>query len=510
MKAEDYKSFLQVMIPSQLEHLRRSGPYNDSYNDLKLLTFNVCDNVTELTAVITDLLLDSQKAISYRTRAIQESMVATVYTYLPPQMTSLVLDFFSFTNTYVHYFDMVRLPDGTSLFSRFVGHTRNLLAVVDHFGWQDIFLVLVSKEKVVEENGISPFDTYYNLSLKALKDAKKCIQVQTLRPAQVASIKGSLNESWLRGHSNTAVILFGRCHFMKDLYLKLQNLYNDIGLQILTQDYMDCTFSISERNHLCGTILSLEEYRRGSSEDVLLEDWIFDIPNKLVKKIVEISYPIRYELDAIAFYSFNLNRHFLFIVDRAQNNSVHDFQLKRLKFVMKREKYGKDIKDRVPLFVTLNYGICNRSHFKFFHTPLPEFLKGDSTQYARKTTCKEISCGPGRYKVYGEIAGGYGYRCDLCPVNHYKSTVGDDGCTPCRGQFSIDNGYRTKCIDPYKNIHPNILSMTLFQIILVFSSLGILTSIATICVFVRKRNTPVIKISDFKMSVLHLITGVFL
>ena len=141
-----------------------------------------------------------------------------------------------------------------------------------------------------------------------------------------------------------------------------------------------------------------------------------------------------------------------------------------------------------------------------YSTPLEDFSKLDFSHLTRKTTCKKMTCGLGKYKVYGEITGGYGYRCDLCPINHYKSTVGDDGCIPCRGQFSIDNGYRTKCIDPYKNIHPNSISMTLFQIILTFSSLGTLTSIATIGVFVRKKNTPVIKVSDFKMSILHLMT----
>ena len=57
-------------------------------------------------------------------------------------------------------------------------------------------------------------------------------------------------------------------------------------------------------------------------------------------------------------------------------------------------------------------------------------MKELSSVKTNKTFCPKVICQPGRYKVYGEIVGGYGWRCDLCPVNHYKSTVGDNGCKP--------------------------------------------------------------------------------
>ena len=119
--------------------------------------------------------------------------------------------------------------------------------------------------------------------------------------------------------------------------------------------------------------------------------------------------------------------------------------------------------------------------------------------------CPLVVCGPGKYKVYGEIAGGYGWRCDLCPVNHYKSTVGDDGCIPCRGQFSIDNGFRTKCIDPYRDVYPNIIKMVLFQSTIALSAFGFVGSFFTLGVFIKKRKSPVVTSSDFTASTIHLI-----
>ena len=136
---------------------------------------------------------------------------------------------------------------------------------------------------------------------------------------------------------------------------------------------------------------------------------------------------------------------------------------------------------------------------------LSTFLKMNTSHLVRKTACLNVTCGPGRYKVYGEMEGGYGWRCDLCPVNHYKSIVGDDGCIPCRGKFSIDNGDRTQCIDPYTDTYPIVLEMVLFQITLAFSLAGILATFATLCLLIIKRDTPIIAVADFKISTIHLV-----
>ena len=125
--------------------------------------------------------------------------------------------------------------------------------------------------------------------------------------------------------------------------------------------------------------------------------------------------------------------------------------------------------------------------------------------FSTKTKCKTLICGPGRIKIYGEIAGGYGWRCDLCPVNHYKSAVGDNGCLPCRGQFSIDNGQRTKCVDPYRDVYPNTMEQTLSKIMISLAIVGILATILNLSIFIVKRKTPVVASSDFIASTIHLI-----
>ena len=69
------------------------------------------------------------------------------------------------------------------------------------------------------------------------------------------------------------------------------------------------------------------------------------------------------------------------------------------------------------------------------------------------TYCSHVYCGPGKHKVYGEIPGGYGWRCDFCPINTIKQSAGEGNCKPCKG-VDIDNGIRTKCIDPYSDTYP--------------------------------------------------------
>ena len=223
----------------------------------------MCDNVTDLTAVMANILLDPEYArIDYSNRNFKQPIIAFIFTYLPKEMTSLgrklpgltksfiftylpkemtslVLEVFSFTHTYVHYFEMVQLPDGTLQSSRFPRYTSDLLKVVNKFGWQNLFLVAVT-----EENDLFPYHVYYNFSIQELSKAQKCLQTLHLTPTQVAKMNQSLDETWLRGNPNTAIILFGRYEHTVKLYAKLKGLYHSIGLQILTHDFFNQRYNL--------------------------------------------------------------------------------------------------------------------------------------------------------------------------------------------------------------------------------------------------------------------------
>ena len=166
LDAQIYKNILDDMIELQKKILTPS--HNQNYNKLKYLSFDVCDNTTELTAVMADILLDTQYAVSYPNTRFQQSIVAFIYTYLPDQMKSLVLEVFSFTNIYVHFFEMIKLPDATLQSTRFKWYSWDLLRIVNKFQWQDIFLV-----SVAEENDLFPYHVYYNASIQELTTNQK-------------------------------------------------------------------------------------------------------------------------------------------------------------------------------------------------------------------------------------------------------------------------------------------------------------------------------------------------
>ena len=124
--------------------------------------------------------------------------------------------------------------------------------------------------------------------------------------------------------------------------------------------------------------------------------------------------------------------------------------------------------------------------------------------------CPVLNCEPGFYRSYEKITHGFSWVCIACPKNHFKPDAGNHECTLCKGRFSIDNGNRTACIDPYTNVFMDFSSKE-FYIIGSASLLGISIVISTLVTFIIKRNTPIVMTSDFKVSILHIsIHGVTL
>ena len=113
------------------------------------------------------------------------------------------------------------------------------------------------------------------------------------------------------------------------------------------------------------------------------------------------------------------------------------------------------------------------------------------------------TCLPGFYASYEKITHGFSWICTHCAENHFKSDVGNHKCIPCKGRFSIHNGDRTTCIDPFLNT-PIVYSSKEFYIVASASLIGLLVAIVTMTTFIIKRNTPIVMTSDFKVSISHM------
>ncbi|XP_066911755.1 taste receptor type 1 member 2-like [Clytia hemisphaerica] len=118
--------------------------------------------------------------------------------------------------------------------------------------------------------------------------------------------------------------------------------------------------------------------------------------------------------------------------------------------------------------------------------------------------CKNITCPPGFYRTYGNTTMGFEWKCEPCPINYYSSTHGyETNCLPCLGVKSVSNTERIVCIDPYDEISFEMSSERYFGIVVCV--IGIFSTLLTRFIFTLKRNTPIVKLSDYKLSLAHLV-----
>ena len=127
------------------------------------------------------------------------------------------------------------------------------------------------------------------------------------------------------------------------------------------------------------------------------------------------------------------------------------------------------------------------------------------------TFCPTVICPPGQEKVHGNIQVAEnndfdaisGFKCRLCPSNTIKAGNGDGPCKRCDGKLSADNGLRTLCEDPFTN---KSLSLDYNMKYTILGLIGIGAFLATtfLILFIVKRSTPIVRISDVYLALSHL------
>ena len=127
-----------------------------------------------------------------------------------------------------------------------------------------------------------------------------------------------------------------------------------------------------------------------------------------------------------------------------------------------------------------------------------------------RCAARKKMCQPGYFKTYGsDIVGSsslydmaHSRRCQLCGVGQIKKTSGDSGCVPCPSD-TVADVHRTSCIDPF-TYQQHKMSTYEFVLVVLFIILGGLFAMIVFLVFILKRTTPVVRSSDFGLSLLHL------
>ena len=144
------------------------------------------------------------------------------------------------------------------------------------------------------------------------------------------------------------------------------------------------------------------------------------------------------------------------------------------------------------------------------------FLQQHQNSYPSLKCC-QLNCSAGLEKKYGQralnITGNtnrngkkelsFGMGCTLCPINHIKTGYVDGPCMSCVGVLSIDNGFRTKCIDPYTNYDLEMDSL-IKPLVYIFGIIGACSTATVMVVFYWRRETPTVRPSDYQLSMVHL------
>eukprot|EP00111_Clytia_hemisphaerica_P003512 TCONS_00010039-protein len=115
-----------------------------------------------------------------------------------------------------------------------------------------------------------------------------------------------------------------------------------------------------------------------------------------------------------------------------------------------------------------------------------------------------LNCTPGHYKAYGKVTQGFSWTCLMCKENYFKSEYGNQPCKKCTGKTSTANKARNACIDPYQEVYINQNSQE-FVIVLTLCCIGFAMTLVVLIIFITKRTTPIVTISDFQISTIHLV-----
>ena len=196
---------------------------------------------------------------------------------------------------------------------------------------------------------------------------------------------------------------------------RLKSLSNNLNLQILTHDFTYTSYTVKEVISFPEIMLSLTHINRFRLRDIYdISDLQIPIYSmNIYETIQKLGSHVRFELRMVLGNSLAISQ---FIVMIAQKFMAIDDQYLVINRFLKNMKptLGTNYEARLAMLNMSNLA-CDQRWCKLgvkeIMSPisLSELLKMDTSKLIRKTTCPKVECGPGRYKVYGEISGGYGW-----------------------------------------------------------------------------------------------------
>jgi len=446
------KAVLSKMLTVKLEY--------DSYD--------VCKSFEILYQVIERIALDQRYALKlpFNNSGYTENSIFAIFTFLPEGMTRLLkITFFDLPMFDIN-FELASEGQvkaaGTSDAIRFA---NDLVRVAESYKWESLYFISIKNHTY---NHNTMYKDYFEKSINAFENLKTCFQYVTVDMAsKTNTIDDIFKVAWLQNRKS-AVVLFGEERHQAEILRKFNPYFNQRQLPVVIHN-----------------LIKWKYYQLWHAQDI---PFVAIVDYKFFNLQVAPSIHFDYS-SGVGFASLP---NFL----KREVTSVLPPILNYISYM-----------GRLP-------GPVNDSGFLYFlemrknakeHNTRQKNLILDGNVFPNATSCPNIICKPGQHRAYGNITSGFSWKCVPCPRNHIKRIFGDSRCIPCTGVLSIDNGIRTRCVDPYTEFYEQLFNQE-YVAILVLSVTGVLFTLFSILVFVSNRHTPIVKTSDFILSIIHMAT----
>ena len=281
--------------------------------------------------------------------------------------------------------------------------------------------------------------------------------------------------------------------------------FSQMGLQLIVQDVHDeGPVKAILQTHKPRLLVLTDGYRSSLTNDLLIPKTHTSLPQH-----VKIGF---FQKAIMAYFYYFRRVEEPVYQDRLKQLSNETIRQNTLKYFLRSRKdatrYELTSEERLVISQFVSYNHMDESepvYSRGYDNMLFHLRKlSENPLKAPPAKCPKISCPPGFYRTYSNTTFGYEWMCEPCPVNHFKTNDGNDTqCKRCSGVLSIDNGKRTGCVDPYTEIKKNL--KTPEQIfVLSLSGSGLIATLITMLTFIRKRKTPIVSLSDYAVSMVHM------
>ena len=441
------------------------------------ISFDVCNDSNILVEHLITILL--QKEFFYQGEDAKKQRVFLLHAFVPPFMSKLIEEITSGV-------EFVKLCAPVNCDERFLlqlseDYSQYLFELLHKLKWYDVTLVLVT-----QNNLRFPWLHYFEESYNLLKETKQiCLKKKMFQVPQKNFTHYMVYKVFpvLRDIvSNKSALVFFHPSIMHP-YIKWQMNKLSITTKLIFHDFTLYT----ETDQI--NWLAINNIQRSR-----LDTYLKHVSN-------EFSIDESHGEQNIFQFALSLGMYIRLLLGRSALSEVIKFAYNLL------EGEGAQSSILRPV----SYSIYRQQNPKLWlhHPDIASDRFFNSFNFAH-LSCSIPQCWPGYQQEYKTIYSSVLYdeqtrfECVKCPVNHVIQNPGNS-CKPCKGLRFFDNGNRTKCIDPFEDRFPAFEAFNLL-IVVILSSFAATSCFIFLVIFIMNRNTPVVKVSDYHVSLLHLST----